>query len=117
MLIHLFRQKSFNPALDMEDIRLSLCAIAMAHHNITFTLRDEDSGKKLLQTQKFDAPEKTFAAIFGDGWIEKLVPVHCERSPCKKLKHKILLNGKEFFFVIGFLGCNHIMRWKHRLCL
>jgi len=71
-----------------------LSGIALAHHTISFTLWDEGTGKKHLQTVKFDGPEKTFAAIFGGSWIDKLVPVDNERSPCQKVKKKISLRGR-----------------------
>ena len=83
-----------NPTFDLEEIRTCLSAIALSHHSVAFTLRDEATDKKLLQTQSFELPERTFAAVHGADWIEKLVPVHSERKPCEKIKHKISLSGK-----------------------
>ena len=85
-----------NPTFDLEEIRTCLSAIALSHHAVAFTLRDEATDKKLLQTQSFELPERTFAAVHGADWIEKLVPVHSERKPCEKIKHKISLSGKIF---------------------
>jgi len=89
------RQKIINPTFDLEEIRSCLSAIALSHHGVTFTLRDESTDKKLLQTQSFGLPEKTFAAVHGNDWIDKLVPVHNERMPCEKIKRKISFSGKK----------------------
>jgi hypothetical protein len=82
-----------NPTLDMEDIRLSICAIALAHPKVTMTLRNESTGKKLVQTKSSDSVE-IFAMLFGTEWVEKLVPVDGKRKPCEKIKQSISISGK-----------------------
>ena len=86
-----------NPTLDMEDIRLSICAIALAHPHVAFTLRDESSNKKLVQTKKCENVCQVFSMLFGDQWNvddDKLVDVDAERRPCNKIKSHLKLNGK-----------------------
>ena len=82
-----------NPTLDMEDIRLSVCAIALAHPYVAMALRNESTGKKLVQTKKSESPE-IFAKLFGSEWIEKLVPLSGERKACEKIKQSIAISGK-----------------------
>jgi hypothetical protein len=48
----IFRQKLLNPTLDLEDIRLSISSIALAHPNVAITVLNESTGKRLLQIQK-----------------------------------------------------------------
>ena len=87
-----------NPILDMEDIRLSICGIALAHPHVAFTLRNESVGEKLIQTKKCENVAAVFAMLFGEEWNNdadvKIVSVEAERQPCLKIKSQLKLTGK-----------------------
>jgi DNA mismatch repair ATPase MutL len=89
------RQKMLNPTLDLEEIRSILCAIALAHPDVCFTLRNEVTGRNLLQTklQSRDGAALVFAELYGKDWADKLVPVGSVREPCDKIKTRITISG------------------------
>ena len=65
------RKRLINPTLDMEEIRNAVVAIALSNPHISFTLRNETKGEKVLQTNQSPSPLRTFQAIFGDkGLVE-----------------------------------------------
>lgn len=59
------RQKSIKVALDLERIRRSLEAFAIIHHHVSFSLRDDCSGSKLIQTHSTQSPKSAFGFLFG----------------------------------------------------
>lgn len=71
------RQKSVNVALDLEKIRRSLEAFALIHHNISFSLRDDCSGSKLIQTHSTKSPKSAFGFLFGHAKAKTLRAVTC----------------------------------------
>ena len=90
-----------NPTLDLEEIRLTLCAIALAHPDVSYTLRNEMTGRNLLQTkqQSTDGAAPVFAELFGKDWTDKLAPVGSVREPCDKIKTRITFSGKQLILV------------------
>jgi hypothetical protein len=85
-----------NITLDMEEIRLTLGAIALAHPDVSYTLRNEVTGRNLVQTkqQSADGAALVFSELFGKDWADKLVPVGSVREPCDKIKTRISISGK-----------------------
>ena len=54
------RKKIVNPVLDMEAVRSVVAAVAVANPTVSFTVRDESKGEKILQTNRTNSAHRVF---------------------------------------------------------
>ena len=61
-----FRRKYFNLTLEIEDIKRIMCSIALSHPSISFTLRNEITGEKLLQSYPKSKIQESFVGLHSE---------------------------------------------------
>lgn len=69
------RRKMVKENIEIEQIRLTMEAHALVHNKISFTLRNDGNGSKLLQTHKCSGILSSFTSIFGSKKAESLEKV------------------------------------------
>ena len=57
------RKKMVNHALDMEHVRAVVAAVAVANPAVSFTVRDDAKGDKILQTNRSDSAHRVFQVL------------------------------------------------------
>ena len=66
IFICFFRRKALNLALELEDIKRSVTSIAISHPQISFTLRNETTGEKLIQSYKTSSIKESFVQLHSE---------------------------------------------------
>ena len=59
------RKKCQNDCLEIERIRHRMEALALMHPTISFSLRNDTNGSKILHTQKTNSSYSVFAKLYG----------------------------------------------------
>ncbi len=101
------RQKRISPSLDLEECRRAVEALAMLRPEVSFTLTDDDSCGRILETVggRGRRREDAFCDIFGRRWATVLKGVKeesCGRNLTGFVASKSAPDkGKQFIFVNG----------------
>ena len=75
------RKRLINPSIDMNEIRQAVIAISLSNPTISFTLRNELSGEKILQTSRSQSPTSIFSQVYGRQYCEDtLIKVDHQRD-------------------------------------
>lgn len=61
--------------MELEDVRQTICSIALIHPQSTFTIRNEVNGEKVLQTSLTPSVRDNFAALYSQEEAEALVEI------------------------------------------
>lgn len=115
------RRKLVKPGLHMDEVRHVVCGLALAHPSVSFTLRNESDGCKVLQTTKCDDPKETFAALYGQSWRQHLLPIMYSTNKYKlqgfvASKGSVSAADKQFLFVNGRLvGRSRLLKHLQKL--
>ena len=67
------RKRMINPTLDMQEIAQAVISLSLTNPHTSFTLKNEATGKKMLQTYRVDSAKVLFQAIFGQKWRDLLL--------------------------------------------
>ena len=77
------RKKGLNQALELERIRQRIEAIALVHPNVSFSLRNDSSGSKVMQTHKSNSVLGAFTYLFGTSKSRYMKQVHSQQEQFK----------------------------------
>ena len=81
------RQKSISPALDLDDVRHSVCTLAVLHPGISFALTNECNGEVIFKTKASHTIRDAFGQVFGASWSHNLL------RPIKSIRGGMSVDG------------------------
>ena len=90
------RRRFVNPSLDLQDVLQSVVALTLTNPTTSFTLKNECTGRKMLQTSRYNSSKSVFQAIFGQEWKDSLIKI-------KKKVGKLTMDG-----FIGNIGSSNV---------
>ncbi|CAN0401051.1 unnamed protein product [Lampetra fluviatilis] len=70
------RRKCIPPILEYEKIRQKIEAIALVHHQVSFTLKNENTGTVSVQCQRTNSMLSRFGQIFGQTKAQRLSEIN-----------------------------------------
>ncbi|CAD5120494.1 DgyrCDS9061 [Dimorphilus gyrociliatus] len=74
------RKKMIKENIEMEQIRLTMEAHALIHNKVSFTLRNDTNGAKLLQTHKCSGMLGSFTSIYGSKKADSLEKISAAKE-------------------------------------
>ena len=75
------RQKALNVPMELERCRHRMEALALIHHNLSFSLRNDATGQIVLQTHKTNSMLGSFTQLFGANKARHLCEVTDNSNP------------------------------------
>ncbi|ELT91309.1 hypothetical protein CAPTEDRAFT_223782 [Capitella teleta] len=77
------RKKALNSVLEFERLRHRMEAIALIHPGVSFTLRNDATSSKVLQTHKSSSVLKAFGDLFGSSKERYMKSISCSEDDFK----------------------------------
>ena len=96
------RRKALNLGLELEDIKRSVTSIAISHPQISFTLRNETTGEKLIQSYKTSSIKESFVQLHSEIDEDKLKECFHQNENGYKIHGYVSVEGfrsKQFQYV------------------
>lgn len=74
------RKKRIKESVDFEEMKTQLESLALVHPHVSFSLRNDASGKLILQTRKCQNTVEAFKSLFGIKVASSLRPIEFSKS-------------------------------------
>ncbi|KAE8746363.1 hypothetical protein FOCC_FOCC006858 [Frankliniella occidentalis] len=75
------RRARIKPALDLEEVKSSLEAVALINPHVSFSLRNDVNNDLMMQTQRVSEIPSVFSTLYGNSIAKSLVPVKESMGP------------------------------------
>ncbi|KAG8232649.1 hypothetical protein J437_LFUL012609, partial [Ladona fulva] len=79
------RQQRIKPNIDLEEIRMQVEGLALAHPRVSFTIQDESDNSTILNVTRSQNTLETFSKLYGEEITGNLYPV----GPLNSGNHKL----------------------------